>query len=262
MPVRIRRLLLALGRLQYMVGLNPNRVVHSALLDSIALLRVGKSGWASDLTIMLQRLPTAIEVSPDELLSAKSIEALVKKIVTVVDADLQRDIDNLVKTHMLRNRLEPGEDKTLRLVTRRLRHYLVLVAVPAHRKAMTGLLLGDHNLSVERLRYPARYRNAVPREHRLCRFCRRAVEDEVHALFDCSADFRLVDLRTDFLDSLLNCDPVAHALSVSHSSYEFMIKLVSSRKAVKLFAKYIYQVLNIFDGTPRYFPLVFRSPGQ
>jgi hypothetical protein len=206
MPVRIRRLLLALGRLQYMVGLNPNRVVHSALLDSIALLRVGKSGWASDLTIMLQRLPTAIEVSPDELLSAKSIEALVKKIVTVVDADLQRDIDNLVKTHMLRNRLEPGEDKTLRLVTRRLRHYLVLVAVPAHRKAMTGLLLGDHNLSVERLRYPARYRNAVPREHRLCRFCRRAVEDEVHALFDCSADFRLVDLRTDFLDSLLNCD--------------------------------------------------------
>ncbi|KAJ7495278.1 hypothetical protein FB451DRAFT_1020108 [Mycena latifolia] len=127
---------------------------------------------------------------------------------------------------------------------------------------MTGLLLGDHNLSVERLRYPARYRDTVPREHRLCRFCRAAVEDEVHALFDCGADFRLVDLRTVFLDSLLDCDQAAHATWASLPSYEFMIRLVSLRKAVQLFAKYIFQVLNIFDGTPRYFPLVLRSPGQ
>jgi hypothetical protein len=40
------------------------------------------------------------------------------------------------------------------LTRRRLRHYLKLVAVPAHRKALTGLLLGDHLLSVERPSLP------------------------------------------------------------------------------------------------------------
>ncbi|KAJ7090615.1 hypothetical protein C8R44DRAFT_990643 [Mycena epipterygia] len=193
MPVRIRRLLLALGQLQYMVDVGPGRVVHSALLNSLALLREGKSGWASDLVIMLRvrRLPTALEIAPEDLLCAKSIEAMAKKIVSIVDADLQHDIDHLVKTHLLRNRLELGDEKSLSLVTQRLRHYLVMVAVPAHRKAMTGLLLGDHNLSIERLRYPVHYRDAVPRQHWLCRFCRGGVEDEVHALFDCDAEPRL-----------------------------------------------------------------------
>ncbi|KAJ7711130.1 hypothetical protein B0H14DRAFT_3902606 [Mycena olivaceomarginata] len=161
MPIRIRRLLLALGRLQYLLELDDRRVVRSALLDSIALFREGKSGWATDLAIGLRRLPTAIVVTPDDLLCSKTIEDIAKRIVGIVDDDLQRDIDRLVKTHLLRNRVERGEDKTSRLVTRRLRHYLVEVAVPAHRKAITGLLLGDHNLSVERLRYPSRDRLPV-----------------------------------------------------------------------------------------------------
>ncbi|KAJ7078793.1 hypothetical protein C8R44DRAFT_654372, partial [Mycena epipterygia] len=224
MPVRIRRLLLALGRLQYMVEVGPARVVHSALLDSMALLREGKSGWATDLIIMLRRLPTAIEVAPEDLLSM-------------------------------------GDDKSLSLVTRRLRHYLVMVAVPAHRKALTGLLLGDHNLSVERLRYPARYRDAVPRQHRLCRFCRGAVEDEVHALFECDVEPRLVELRARFMQKLDRCDPMMHASHMEMSKYDFMVKLFSSRKAIQAVAMYVYLVLCLFQETARYFPVVFRIPG-
>ncbi|KAJ7248142.1 hypothetical protein B0H12DRAFT_1090849, partial [Mycena haematopus] len=45
-----------------------------------------------------------------------------------------------------------------------------MVLVPSHRKALTGLLLGDHSLSVECLRYGARYRRPVPHIMRLCRF--------------------------------------------------------------------------------------------
>jgi hypothetical protein len=170
MPIRIRHLLLAMGRLQYLVKTEPDRVVHAALLDSISLLlvREGKAGWASDLVVMLQRLPTPIEVSPDDLLSVDFIDSLIIRIMDIADADLQFDIDNLVKTHLLRNRLEPREGNSLNLVTRHLRHYLSLVVVPAHRKALTGLYLGDHNLSVERLRYSARYKDKVPREYRLC----------------------------------------------------------------------------------------------
>ncbi|KAJ7918680.1 hypothetical protein B0H13DRAFT_2435218 [Mycena leptocephala] len=261
MPVRIRRLLLALGRLEYMLSTDPRRIVHSALLDSVALFREGKSGWASDLAVMLKRLPTAIDVEPEDLLSVSRVDAIKKEVVRIVDADLQHDIDNLIKTHMLRNRLESGEQKSLTLVTRRLRHYLTMVAVPAHRKAMTGLLLGDHNLSVERLRYPARYREAIPRQHRLCRFCRGDIEDEVHALFDCTADPRLVELRSRFLETLRICDSTTWDSYKRISNYDFMLKLVPSRKAVQVFAKYIFLVLSHYAEFPRYFPVAFRIPG-
>jgi hypothetical protein len=243
-----------------MAALDPDRVTYSALLDSVALLREGKSGWASDLIILLRRLPTPVDLSPDDLLCVKTIEDVAKRVIAIVDADLQHDIDRLVKTHLLRNRLERGDDNSPVLATRRLCHYLTLVAVPAHRKALTGLLLGDHLLSVERLRYPARYREAVPRDFRLCRLCRGAVEDEVHALFDCNANAGLVELRTHFLDKLSICDPVLHALHMQMSNYDFLLKVIPSRKAVRLFAMFVFDVLGLFQEFPRFFPVVLRSP--
>ncbi|KAJ7148422.1 hypothetical protein C8R43DRAFT_1088393 [Mycena crocata] len=252
MPVRIRRLLLALGRLRYMVKIDDKRrVVRDALLDSMALLREGQPGWASDVTIMLRRLPTPIEVTADDLLCTDSIEAIEKRVIAVADADLQHDIDRLVKTHLIRNRVElDSSDKSLRLVTRRLRHYLHMVAVPAHRKAITGLLLGDHNLSVERLHYPARYRAKVPREFRLCRLCRGAVEDETHALLDCNTEERLVMLRSDFLDGISSRDPTLLAL------------LIASRKLIQWVAKYVFNVLALYQESPRFFPVAFRIPAS
>ncbi|KAJ6625097.1 hypothetical protein B0H10DRAFT_2316634 [Mycena sp. CBHHK59/15] len=112
MLIRIHRLILALGRLQYMLSVNQDRVVHLALLDSVAQFCQGQLDWALDLSIMLLRLPQPIQ--------------------------------------------------QLVVVTRCLCHYLTMVAVPAHRKALTRLLLGDHNLSVEHLQYPVRYRLPVP----------------------------------------------------------------------------------------------------
>ncbi|KAF7343057.1 hypothetical protein MVEN_01736100 [Mycena venus] len=98
-----------------MLSVDPGRVVHSALLDSINLYCAGKAGWASDLLIMLRRLPTAIILGADDLLCSKTIDAVRKEVITIVDADLQRNIDRLVKTHLLRNRVEMGKDKSLGL---------------------------------------------------------------------------------------------------------------------------------------------------
>ncbi|KAJ7478976.1 hypothetical protein FB451DRAFT_1395588 [Mycena latifolia] len=256
---RIQRILHALGRLQYLIAATSERVVKAAFLDSISLLREGKPGWASDLILMLKRLPMPIEVTVDDLLSSKTMEGVAKKpFISVLDDDLQRDIDNLVKTHLLRNQLEL-QDKSLTLVTR---HYLMMVAVPAHRKALTGLLLGDHSLSIERLRYPGRYREAVPRIFRLCRFCRGAVEDEVYALFDCTSEPRLVEIRGRFLAKLYKCDPVLRASYSQMPNYQFLLKLTASRKAVQIFAMYVFDTLGLFQEFPRYFPVVFRIPGQ
>ncbi|KAJ7827215.1 hypothetical protein B0H13DRAFT_310682 [Mycena leptocephala] len=118
--------------------------------------------------------------------------------------------------------------------------------VPAHRKALTGLLLGDHLLSVEQLRYPARYQDAVPHDHILCRLCRGAVEDEVHALFDC-----IVELRARFLDKLSGCDPALHESYTQLATYGFLLRLIPSR----IFAMFVFDVLELFQEFPRFFPV-------
>ncbi|KAJ7247257.1 hypothetical protein C8J57DRAFT_998873, partial [Mycena rebaudengoi] len=99
-----------------------------------------------------------------------------------------------------------------------------------------------------------RHRARIPRNLRLCRFCRGAVEDEVHALFDCTFSPHLVLLRSQFLALLASCDPDISAQHAAITNYAFLLKLVGLRKAVKLFAKYMYEVWTLFDETPRYFP--------
>ena len=183
------------------------------------LFAAGKACWAGDIAILLRALPTPIRVVPGDFLVIEKIEAITKKVVEAVDADLQFDINFLQKTHLLRDRLELAEDsKTLALVTRRRRHYLTMVVVPAHRVALTRLLLCDHNLSVERLRYRIRYRLPIPREKQLCRFCRGAVGVEVHALLDCDRHLPLVNLRQSFLCDILALDPALRAAQTVSSS--------------------------------------------
>jgi hypothetical protein len=57
--------------------------------------------------------------------------------------------------------------------SRMLRQYL-RVPVPAHRKAFTRLVLSSHTLGIKVLRWKERLEERVPRDSRLCRFCRRA----------------------------------------------------------------------------------------
>ncbi|KAJ7664166.1 hypothetical protein B0H17DRAFT_844736, partial [Mycena rosella] len=56
MPIRIRCLLLALGRLRYMASLGDERTVYAALLDLVGLFTTVFSGWAGDVAILLSTL--------------------------------------------------------------------------------------------------------------------------------------------------------------------------------------------------------------
>ncbi|KAJ7112784.1 hypothetical protein C8R43DRAFT_1091472 [Mycena crocata] len=259
MPIRIRRLLQALNRLRYMVQLDDDRAVRDALLDSVDLFATGRSGWAGDVAIMLCTLPTPIRIFPADFLCPETIDAIIKKVAEVVDADLQFDIDHLQKTHLLRNRLE-HVDESYALVTRRRRHYLTMVTIPAHRKALTRLLLSDHNLSVERLRYPARYRLAIPRGERLCCFCLTTVEDEAHALLGCQAHPPLVQLRECFLADILELDIKLEDAFKRMYNYNFLRRIVSSRRAVARVAKYVCDVLALFDRYQRHIPAGYNIP--
>ena len=61
--------------------------------------------------------------------------------------------------------------------------------------AFTSIMFSSHALAVERLRWGERYRAPVPREWRLCRFCRAHVEDEAHTLIECRGDSMMHNLH-------------------------------------------------------------------
>ncbi|KAJ7201049.1 hypothetical protein GGX14DRAFT_571622 [Mycena pura] len=86
---------------------------------SVDLFAAGHAGWAGDIAILLRSLPTPILIVPSDFLSVAAIEAIMKKVVEAVDADLQFDINFLQKTHLPRNRLEfVEESEALMLFTR------------------------------------------------------------------------------------------------------------------------------------------------
>lgn len=141
------------------------------------------------------------------------------------------------------------------------RHYLH-VRVPAHRKAITRLLVSDHNLSIERVRYALRYREAIPREWRLCGFCRDAVEDETHALMICQAPSRdLGEVREEFLTELFQSVPALASSYTSKSSKEFLVEMVHQKKHAGLIAKFVfttYRFKDPYNDIP--FPYFYQRP--
>ncbi|KAJ7611966.1 hypothetical protein DFH06DRAFT_1371565 [Mycena polygramma] len=90
------------------------------LVPNLEIIELRTLGWFTDDTFldfvgprslrpgMLARLPTAIDITVEDLLSLDAVKGIKEKMVKIMDADLQHDVDTLVKTHMLRNRLEPG----------------------------------------------------------------------------------------------------------------------------------------------------------
>ncbi|KAJ7707450.1 hypothetical protein B0H17DRAFT_918047, partial [Mycena rosella] len=103
MPIRIRHLLLTLGRLRYMASLGDERTVRAAPLDSVDLFTTGFSGWAGDVVILLSTLTMPIHIAPADFLSIPTIDTIIAKVSEVIDANLQFDIDHLQKTHLPRN---------------------------------------------------------------------------------------------------------------------------------------------------------------
>ena len=130
-----------------------------------------------------------------------------------------------------------------------MRLYLT-VHVPDHRKALSGLLLADHNLAEVRLRYQERHQPPVPREWRLCRLCGDGIEEPLHALFLCTNSPTLVNLRAAFFD---NCgiDPS----NLQHlTPLGILHQMILDEKLVSKFAKFCYLVLQLYDTFPMLVP--------
>jgi hypothetical protein len=75
MPLRIRRFLLLLGYLQYLLSFNLSHLAHARLHSSIELAAAGEKTWTGDVLIAAKELP--FECPPLDFSSAteESIEA-------------------------------------------------------------------------------------------------------------------------------------------------------------------------------------------
>jgi hypothetical protein len=252
MPLRFRRVLLAVGYMAYILGLSQSHYARSAYNESLALARRGLQCWVTDLRWVVSRLPGPmhVELTERHFEDPDLLRELQKSITDACDKYLQQCLEENVKCRLLWGR-QDGEDGSQ--VVRGLRHYLTL-SVPAHRKAFTRLILSDHPLAVERLRYRERYRDPVPRPWRVCRFCRVVVEDEVHALLECEGDVRLIDLRIACRGELASLCP--HLAMHWTSSLAFLTSVLNEKGVCARWGKYICDVFAVYYTAP----IVVTSP--
>ena len=115
--------------------------------------------------------------------------------------------------------------------TMHFRHYLK-VDNYEHRKAITHIVLSCHFLAVERLRWR---RPIIPREERLCRFCKQEIETPEHALLECKTNTELLNIREKFtMDiAVININASANILDVQNFGLTQCLKnLIGSQDTI------------------------------
>ncbi|KAJ6481604.1 hypothetical protein DFH09DRAFT_950531 [Mycena vulgaris] len=254
MPLRIRRFLLLLGYLQYIQSLKLSHFARACLNDSIELAAAGKKSWAGDVLIAARKLP--FECPPLDFNSAteKSIEAYRKSVEKCALEWLQLQIDTSDKLYLLHGRREPQKDKPAAQKTLFMRHYLFMVKTQTHREALTSMMLSTHSLALEKLRHVDHAHQPLPRNERLCRFCKTRVESPEHALFECQASPAVLTLRATFLDKLFRTVPKLQNEMAELTSVEFLKAMIYERATIVLVAKFVYEVLEEFYAVPLYRP--------
>jgi hypothetical protein len=255
LPVRFRRILLAIGYMQYLLSLPPKHLANAALRDSIALAQTGRPCWLSDIHIVLQQLPVPILLSPHRL-TIDGLDALKKDVRASCHQWIDERLNAMAeRLPLIQDRRQLRDNGSLGPSPMKLQLYL-RIPVPAHRKALTRLILSAHTLGVELLRYVERDRPAVPRYARLCRFCRRRVETEAHALLECTEP-ALQSLRTGLLRDVTILLP---DMPRQWNSAEPLIRYLlqsGDLDCVKRLAKHAYEVSEVFTTCPLFRPAAY-----
>ncbi|KAJ7238086.1 hypothetical protein B0H12DRAFT_1254456, partial [Mycena haematopus] len=252
MPLRIRRFMLLLNYLEYLLLLPPSHLARACLHDSIELAVKNKKSWARDVLVAASKLPFDCPPFDFATATAKTVELYRKNVETQALGWLQHEIDSSVKLYLLQGRREPQKDKPPAHKTLYLRHYLFMVKNQDYREALTSILLSTHQLALEKLRHTDHARRPVPRHERLCRFCIVMVESPEHALLECQASPAILELRREFLSKLQRAVPKMQKLVVELDPIALLKAILYERSTIVLLGKFAHQVLEVFYATPVY----------
>lgn len=183
-PIAYRRLSLAVRYLEYLISLPEEHLAKKATRASSDLARGNPDarGWYAGLTRVLEnradfRLPLIEEVSEDTILQAQA--AIRSKMLEKLKSRLK----DSPKAYLVRDVPIENEKGQVSKPVLYLRHYLTVVR-RSHRFALTKLLLSDHSLASERMRWTQKD-SRLPRDQRLCRVCGTLPETPEHILFVC-----------------------------------------------------------------------------
>ncbi|KAJ7635537.1 hypothetical protein DFH06DRAFT_1479162 [Mycena polygramma] len=234
-----------------------DRPAWNALQESLALARVRKISWVNDLRIVLGGLHIPVLLDIENDLTVPRVEDAMKTVKKSMEAWVDHEIHNSARTKdLLTGRLEMDKE-TGGLIKKSLdfRHYL-RVKTADHRRALTRMVLSSHSLAVERRRWKERGKNIVPREWRLCRFCKEEVEDPAHAMFMCK-HLPLVVLREAFLTKLYAEIPDIRGQFTDPIG--FFRGVLARREITPVLAKLAFDVQKIYDATPMF---MIEPPAQ
>lgn len=268
-PMLFRRLELQLRYLQYILDLDEDHLASVALRAEMLLSDANKSCWLGDLRRNLYNLGIDLGIRP----SAAMVEEARRALKLAMQSKLAGEVAESPKLDILRQRVEYGATGRAASPVMKFRNYL-FVRDKALRNAITRLLVSDHRLSVVMLRWQtASVPYRIPREERLCRFCINAVEDPIHALFQCQASLELMECREEFwhlceaaLDSLHSPSaetrsrkksvPRLPALTALRSMppSDALYALLATEQTAQVLASYTMRAFAIYDSTGRYVP--------
>ncbi|KAJ3822387.1 hypothetical protein F5880DRAFT_1484214, partial [Lentinula raphanica] len=252
MPIRPRRVILALRYLAYILDLAHDHYAYLALLEKMRIFfLMGERSWLSDLDWAIQNLPGSSSSLPClDALSTQSITALSKAVTDSTMSSLQLFIDQSPRLALLQNRQEPHKDGTKSRPVCSLRHYLTLVRSPDHRVTLTKLLCGD----LTPVTFHASPASAPPlpvcdHQAKGCRACHLPLQPESpqHVLLQCQFIPELVDLRNGFLTRMSLHFPLPHSLRFDHASATHYLKLfVFNWDSVVETAKFIHEGISLW----------------
>ncbi|KAI0363317.1 hypothetical protein BV20DRAFT_958508, partial [Pilatotrama ljubarskyi] len=247
-PIRYRQLHLALSYLRYVLTDKPP-LPYAALWS----LRT----W-SDLHGVAAALPVAVVLPLEPMPTLAFVQRAHGELRASLAQHLYTQLMHSQRLPVLQHRLARDAcppPPTLEHVCT-LRDYLQLSTRP-QRDAVTQLILSEHPLAIERLR---RAPHVIPREWRVCRFCRKpwAVEDEVHVLLQCDAA-PLASRREDYFEASHSLHPGLRKLYFRLSGAAFLDVALRSRDTLSLFAHFVADVFALCEQLP---PLVLTSEDQ
>ena len=127
LPIRYRRMLIALEYLKYLLLLPQERYASHAIRDSFNLASRGQKGWVTDITVILSSLPFQVSPLSIDAPDTQNINDVMDSLKKGLRNFIQQIIDTSPKAYLLVDRKEPEKNGKLVQKTFLFRHYLDVV---------------------------------------------------------------------------------------------------------------------------------------